>query len=426
MTCGNGKVEVIAGEQCDDGNKKKGDGCDNKCQIEPGFQCYVEMGAEDGLSYCKRCRDGKVDAGEACDDGNELRFDGCDPYCYVEEGWWCRQYDCSLNGLDYPCPATDMAGRSFCKPDVCGDGIVWHNEQCDDGNNVDFDGCSSQCKTEPGFTCESTDSADKYARSRCYNCGNGIIDFAEDCDDSNTEDGDGCSALCFLEAGAAYVDANGEGGGANFTCTKAPSTRTVVTLFESEEVNASTTTTATTTLVDGAPTTTATTTLVDGAPTAANESGADRMLLTEVMSTHCKKVIPYHEQNQDNLILYAAGTVMFCVMGTVLGLLVHKWHKNKLRLKQGEVLSIGSDGRVKKVNTLTAILVVQMQLKRQIKRRRELKAMEEEALKKQELLKKQAARLQEKKWRKAMQEGPDEAAEPNQNNVTNNYVSDHV
>merc|ERR1712070_201055 len=105
-------------------------------------------------------------------------------------------------------------------------------------------------------------------------------------------------------------------------------------------------------------------------------------------------------------------------------------HKNKIRLRQGEVLSIGSDGRVKKVNTLTAILVVQMQLKRQIKRRRELKAMEEEALKKQELLKKQAARLQEKKWRKAMQEGPDEEgpdAGLNQPNTSKRAsVSDHV
>merc|ERR1719324_2335119 len=107
-------------------------------------------------------------------------------------------------------------------------------------------------------------------------------------------------------------------------------------------------------------------------------------------------------------MLYALGTLMFCVMGTALGALVYKWHKNKIRLKQGEVLSIGADGRVKKVNTLTAILVVQMQLKRQIKRRRELKAMEAAALEKQEMLKKQAARLQEKKWRKAMQEGPEE------------------
>ena len=52
--------EVLAGEQCDDGNKRNGDGCDNKCKMEPGYICLVEIGAEDGLSYCKSCRDGKV------------------------------------------------------------------------------------------------------------------------------------------------------------------------------------------------------------------------------------------------------------------------------------------------------------------------------------------------------------------------------
>lgn len=31
---------------------------------------------------------------------------------------------------------------------VCGDGIVKDNEGCDDGNTIDGDGCSSQCKIE--------------------------------------------------------------------------------------------------------------------------------------------------------------------------------------------------------------------------------------------------------------------------------------
>ena len=36
--------------------------------------------------------------------------------------------------------------------DICGDGIRSAKEQCDDGNTVDGDGCSSDCKTiEFGF-----------------------------------------------------------------------------------------------------------------------------------------------------------------------------------------------------------------------------------------------------------------------------------
>lgn len=34
----------------------------------------------------------------------------------------------------------------------CGDGItVGDTYECDDGNNDDGDGCSSDCKVEPGF-----------------------------------------------------------------------------------------------------------------------------------------------------------------------------------------------------------------------------------------------------------------------------------
>ncbi len=37
--CGNGNVE--AGEQCDDGNARGGDGCSSSCQIEAGFSCAI-------------------------------------------------------------------------------------------------------------------------------------------------------------------------------------------------------------------------------------------------------------------------------------------------------------------------------------------------------------------------------------------------
>jgi cysteine-rich repeat protein len=313
-----------------------------------------------------------------------------------------------------------MDKMSFCKPDACGDGILWNKDECDDGNTVDFDGCSSLCKIEPGFTCESSNPDDKYGKSRCFNCGNGIIDPAEDCDDSNTEDDDGCSATCFLEKGAVYEDADGlVPEGTNFSCTKAPTTKVTMTLFVDDDANASTTTETTTMTTMTTMTTTVTTTMTT------NESGADRMLATQVFATHCKLIVPYHEQNRDQLILYAAGITMTLVMSVALGALVYKWHKNKIRLKQGEVLAVGKDGRIKKVNTMTAILVCQMQLKKQVKRRRELKRMEEEALKKQEELKKKAARLQEKKWRKAMQEGPEEEGAPT-TGAANNYVSDHV
>jgi len=53
-------------------------------------------------------------------------------------------------------------------------------EQCDDGNTVDTDGCE-----------------------RCYlaTCGNGTIEGDERCDDNNTIPGDGCSADCASTCG---------------------------------------------------------------------------------------------------------------------------------------------------------------------------------------------------------------------------------
>jgi len=61
----------------------------------------------------------------------------------------------------------------------CGNGILDPGEQCDDGNAVPGDGCSASCRLEV--------------------CGNGIRDAGEQCDDGNTVSGDGCSAACRLE-----------------------------------------------------------------------------------------------------------------------------------------------------------------------------------------------------------------------------------
>ena len=64
----------------------------------------------------------------------------------------------------------------------CGDGTLDPGEACDDGNNVDGDGCSANCTVES------------------Y-CGDGVLDAGEQCDDGNNVNGDGCSALCTNEAG---------------------------------------------------------------------------------------------------------------------------------------------------------------------------------------------------------------------------------
>ena len=62
----------------------------------------------------------------------------------------------------------------------CGNGTLDQAEQCDDGNTQDGDGCSSVCEVED-------------------ECGDAVLSAGEQCDDGNTISGDGCSSLCVDE-----------------------------------------------------------------------------------------------------------------------------------------------------------------------------------------------------------------------------------
>ena len=61
-------------------------------------------------------------------------------------------------------------------PPVCGDGLIGETELCDDGNNLDNDGCNTLCALPE--------------------CGNSLVDASEGCDDGNVVGGDGCAADC--------------------------------------------------------------------------------------------------------------------------------------------------------------------------------------------------------------------------------------
>lgn len=92
----------------------------------------------------------------------------------------------------------------------CGDGVVDVGEACDDGNRDDGDGCSARCLLErcgdgvlqDGEACDDgnlvgSDGCD--ARCQVGRCGDGILQFEEECEDGNRADGDGCDALCRAE-----------------------------------------------------------------------------------------------------------------------------------------------------------------------------------------------------------------------------------
>ena len=119
-----------------------------------GIRCPAHMVCTvDGQSCTERtCGNGIVEseAGEMCDDGkaNSNEPDAC---------------------------------RDDCQEPRCGDGVPDTGEVCDDGNNADTDGCSSDCQSNEA-------------------CGNGILDIpaGELCDDGNTFDGDSCRTNCVI------------------------------------------------------------------------------------------------------------------------------------------------------------------------------------------------------------------------------------
>jgi cysteine-rich repeat protein len=68
------------------------------------------------------------------------------------------------------------ACRPFCRLPRCGDRVVDHGEECDDGNEDESDGCTNACRSAV--------------------CGDAIVDDSEVCDDGNDDEADGCTSTC--------------------------------------------------------------------------------------------------------------------------------------------------------------------------------------------------------------------------------------
>ncbi|TSC99376.1 MAG: hypothetical protein Greene101449_640 [Candidatus Peregrinibacteria bacterium Greene1014_49] len=148
--CGNGTLEPLAGEFCDDGNRRNGDGCSSICTIETRVAGGIT------------CGDGIQTPPEECDDRNAHSGDGCTSACTIER-------------VTMPLPQ----GR-------CADGTLNSGETCDDRNNLSGDGCSSTCQVEQ-------------LTAAMLRCGDSIVTIGEGCDDGNIVAGDGCDVLCRRE-----------------------------------------------------------------------------------------------------------------------------------------------------------------------------------------------------------------------------------
>ena len=182
-TCGDGSIDpngsdelwnTLDDEICDDGNNIDGDGC-TACKLDScgnGIldvweECDTINSQQCALPYCRLTR---------CGDGTRQWPNG-------QFNWWNNWYEsCDgsiwcLEDCTYPL-----------WPAYCGDGIIqdtwnsqWLIEVCDDGLlNGQLGYCAIDCQEQPS-------------------CWNGIVSENEQCDDGNSIDGDWCSSLCELD-----------------------------------------------------------------------------------------------------------------------------------------------------------------------------------------------------------------------------------
>ncbi|MBM4363015.1 MAG: DUF4215 domain-containing protein, partial [Deltaproteobacteria bacterium] len=216
--CGNGKTEAAAGEECDDGNRTDGDGCDDckfscvasdptrdcrstqpcfedgvcnpsthRCSARlpkvAGSACGPGLNCVAGNCRAVACGDGVQALGaEVCDDGNRADGDTCKNNCTVgcsnastdcRDAPACRAPSCAaLTCSSAPDvsqegePCDTGAGQATCKggactSGTCGDGVKQPGEQCDlgaSGNGVNT-GCERDCtlSCQQGADCTDSD-----------------------------------------------------------------------------------------------------------------------------------------------------------------------------------------------------------------------------------------------------------------------------
>jgi len=203
-SCGDGDLNTVRGEACDDGNRLNGDGCTKTCAIDTrtafcsssagtygdgsAGAVYTAQQIEDLLFWLNNATQAQIDACTYIDSTEAAAIYAAKPFHAIgtigsdeATGAQAGHID-SVAGISEAASDNDLVGLRNCVTatqtcsSVCGNGILNSGEQCDDGGQ----------------------SADCNSNCTLAGCGDGVVNssYGESCDDGNTVSDDGCSSAC--------------------------------------------------------------------------------------------------------------------------------------------------------------------------------------------------------------------------------------
>jgi len=140
------------------------------------------------VSQCEGdpCGNGSIDSGEECDGAN---LDGQD----------CTTVPGGFTGGTLACTAGCTFDTASCTANQCGNDTQETGEDCD-GADLGGADCGSLGYVGGTLSCRSDCTFDESGCSASADCGNGVVEGSEQCDDGNTTGGDGCSGSCQWES----------------------------------------------------------------------------------------------------------------------------------------------------------------------------------------------------------------------------------
>ncbi|CAD8144718.1 unnamed protein product [Paramecium octaurelia] len=129
-----------------------------ECSCPDGYYYVQEQGCVQCHSRCKTCIGSNEYNCLSCDESKN--FELLYNKCVCQKNYYFQNDSCLYCSIEV----------ELCQTIQCGNGIIQKGEQCDDWNNDDRDGCSKNCKFEEGYYCESVSNMKLHVSIKITKC----------------------------------------------------------------------------------------------------------------------------------------------------------------------------------------------------------------------------------------------------------------